>query len=629
MSNLHMHDQPMQSDSTRATGASSNRPLWADLVRLLDLTGFFNSDSQHESPFSKDPAYLRFFDSLAKALCRSAPRHTIVIRDRGVGERSVLMDFAQTLKGGKYPRLETLQIHMADFTLISPDQIPPAVQGFFECYFPQENTVVCVDGLATILSAANRLAYHRTLQYLSQTRCRIIGLLTEHEYQELLAPDVNAAELFSVLGLHEPEEAVAKQLLRHFSNGLERQYNLRIEDNAIGRSVALARNYILHERLPTKAIKILRSVCDDISFERATSPTIEAIVKESQIISKIAEISGISTHTLDGIGDGTDYGESLRQSIVGQEEAVNAVATELSLINAGFVDSGKPASVMFFMGQTGTGKTEMAKALARLYSSSKRLKTFTLGNFSEPHSVSGIIGVPPGYVGHDQGGRLINDLNADPYGVFLLDEADKAHPDVLQPFLNLFDEGWIYDQRGKKAYADRAIFVLTTNVGQRQMADMFRDGKSLDDITHVMKETLSKTKHSKSNRPVFSPEFLARLKRIVLFRPLDQIAMLGITKCTIGRLNSLWKEQRQKSLIIDPMIIDSIATKAYAANEKAQGREGGRIVRKLVSEHIEAPIQKAIASNPHDYRGASKVVVNYRNGRSNIDEITVVFSAVE
>ena len=98
---------------------------------------------------------------------------------------------------------------------------------------------------------------------------------------------------------------------------------------------------------------------------------------------------------------------------------------------------------MLFVGQTGTGKTEMAKALARLYSSSKRLKTFTLGNFSEPHSVSGLIGVPAGYVGHDQGGRLINDLNADPYSVFLLDEADKSHPDVMQPFLNLFDEGWI------------------------------------------------------------------------------------------------------------------------------------------------------------------------------------------
>ena len=103
--------------------------------------------------------------------------------------------------------------------------------------------------------------------------------------------------------------------------------------------------------------------------------------------------------------------------------------------------------------------------------------------------MSGIIGVPAGYVGHDQGGRLINDLNSDPYGVFLLDEADKAHPDVMQPFLNLFDEGWILDQRGTKAYADRAIFILTTNVGQRQIAELCKSGKSILEITATMKES--------------------------------------------------------------------------------------------------------------------------------------------
>src|ERR1700736_5605715 len=167
-------------------------------------------------------------------------------------------------------------------------------------------------------------------------------------------------------------------------------------------------------------------------------------------------------------------------------------------------DPSKPASVLLFLGQTGTGKTELAKALARFYSTSKRLKSYTLGNCVEPHSVATIIGVPPGYVGNDQGGRLVNELNADPYSVFLLDEADKAHPDVLQPFLNLFDEGWIYDQRGVKAFGDRAMFILTTNVGQRQISELCAQGKPIDEITWIMKESLSQIRHSKSNRPVFT-----------------------------------------------------------------------------------------------------------------------------
>src|SRR5260221_5477749 len=128
----------------------------------------------------------------------------------------------------------------------------------------------------------------------------------------------------------------------------------------------------------------------------------------------------------------------MRKAIIGQDHAERYVARELGLIKGGMTDPNKLASVIMFVGQTGMGKTEMAKALARFYSTSKRLKTYTLGNCVEPHSVATIIGVPPGYVGSDRGGRLVNELNADPYGVFLLDEADKAHPDVLQPFLKLF-----------------------------------------------------------------------------------------------------------------------------------------------------------------------------------------------
>jgi len=322
-------------------------------------------------------------------------------------------------------------------------------------------------------------------------------------------------------------------------------------------------------------------------------------------------MTGISEATISGIGEGVDYYKNLSEFIKGQDHAVKEVAMELGLINAGLVDKGKPASVMMFIGQTGTGKTEMAKALARFYSSSKRLKTFTLGNFSEPHSVSGIIGVPPGYVGHDQGGRLINELNSDPYGVFLLDEADKAHPDVMQPFLNLFDEGWIADQRGVKAHADRAIFILTTNVGQRQIADMCKNGKSIEEITATMKESLSRIRHTKSSRPVFTPEFLARVKRIVLFRSLDGDAMLEICRKIIKEIQNDWRHKRQKNLGVPDILIEAIGRKAHAIDERFQGKEGGRIVRKLIADVIESRIQTAIGTAMAAYQASNAVSVEY------------------
>ena len=334
-------------------------------------------------------------------------------------------------------------------------------------------------------------------------------------------------------------------------------------------------------------------------------------VTEADVVRKASQVTGIPEATLAGVGDAVDYHASFSNLIVGQDHVVREVAIELGLIKAGMVDPGKPASVIMFVGQTGTGKTEMAKALARFYSSSKRLKTFTLGNFSEPHSVSGIIGVPPGYVGHEQGGRLINESNSDPYGVFLLDEADKAHPDVMQPFLNLFDEGWVADQKGNKAYANRAIFILTTNVGQRQIADMCKSGKSVEEMTSIMKDSLSRIRHTKSNRPVFTAEFLARVKRIIVFRSLDQQAMQGICRLLIGQLLRDWPVKRQKMLLLPDDLLEVIARRAFEIDDQSQGREGGRIVRKLIADVIEAPIQAAIGAAPDMYRGCAEVVITF------------------
>jgi len=274
-------------------------------------------------------------------------------------------------------------------------------------------------------------------------------------------------------------------------------------------------------------------------------------------------------------------------------------------------DPTKPASVLLFLGQTGTGKTELAKALARFYSTSKRLKTYTLGNCVEAHSVSTIIGVPPGYVGHDQGGRLVNDLIADPYCVFLLDEADKAHPDVLQPFLNLFDEGWVCDQRGVRAYGNKSIFILTSNVGQRMIADLVQQQKTPQEIAARMKEALSQIRHSKSDRPVFTPEFLARIKRVIVFNPLDGEAMAGISRKLLAELAQSWEAKRSKRLEVPEALALYIGAQGHRLNEQSGSKEGGRIIRKLVSEWVESKLQREASQRPEEYKRCSAVALEF------------------
>ncbi len=462
------------------------------------------------------------------------------------------------------------------------------------------------------------------LSLLTRCRGRVIGIVTPHEYEEHVSGKADCQDLFSVVHLPEPQGEVAERLVRQFADGLQFQYGVRIEDEAIRRAITLTSNCILHERLPHKAVKVLRSLCDDNAYDRTQRGIVYFAIDEHDVVRKVAEFTGVPEATLAGVGEGIDYAHSLGESIVGQDHAVREVATELSLIKAGLVDAGKPASVMMFIGQTGTGKTELAKVLAKLYSPSRKLKTFTLGNYSEPHSVSGIIGVPAGYVGHDQGGRLVNELNADPYSVFLLDEADKAHPDVMQPFLNLFDEGWVCDQKGNKAYADRAIFILTTNVGQRQIADLCKQGKGDEEITSTMKATLARIRHPKSNRPVFTAEFLARVKRVIVFRSLDEPAMRGICQRLVAKMQDDWQAKRQKKLTIAPELVEAIGRRAYHLDQKSQGKEGGRIVRKLLADVLESRIQSAIAANPDQYKRCDSVCLTFSEptARADVDAAT-------
>lgn len=338
-----------------------------------------------------------------------------------------------------------------------------------------------------------------------------------------------------------------------------------------------------------------------------TAEFVPAALTSIDVIRVVSDISRVPVETLTGDIDDTDYEQILGTAVVGQDDAVAAVASELRLIKAGITDPGKPASVMLFCGLNGVGKTELAKRLAEIYSTSKRLQIYTMGNFVESHSISGIIGVPAGYVGHDQGGQLINDLNADPYGVFLLDEIEKSHPDVLKPFLNLFDEGWIVDQKGVKAYADRAIFILTSNAGYEAISQMHQDKRPMAEIVEHVKNALARVRNERSAQPVLSQAFLARIKRIQIFNPLNEGSMLGITRILLTRVQKTWLTHRGKTIAVSDELMQHIAAEGHAINVKSGGREGGRGIRRLIAELVEDRIQLAAIRSKHEYAHSSSI----------------------
>ena len=579
-----------------------------EIAASEDLTGAAEGGGR-AAGYAGLPEYAPVLERLARVLHRGGRRHAVLTAEPGVDAEMFLADFAGLASSGWMPFLADKQVIAVDARHTTPEESRDRLLAILASVAAHPDAVICLSGFETLLRSPQGTNRGPLLCALDSIRCRLIGLMRPDAYEELIAGDTELEEVFARVELPEPSPDAAPQIVKNYCRTLAAHFQVKIADETAALAAGLSSNYLLHERLPGKARKVLHQVCQDIDFERTQLGAGRSEVTADDVFTAVSQRSGVPEETLRGIAEKRDYQRSLREFIVGQDHAVKEIATELGLIKAGLVDDGKPASVMMFVGRTGTGKTEMAKALARFYSNTKRLRTYTPGNMVEPHSVSSIIGVPPGYVGHDRGGKIVQDLNSDPHCVFLLDEADKAHPDVLQPFLNLFDEGWVRDQRGVQAYANKAIFILTTNVGQRMIADMARQGKTPEEMAARMKETLAQIKHAKLNRPVFAPEFLARIKRVIVFQPLSHAAMHGICRKLLREMQQHWLARRDKQLAVDELLVESIGEEAHARNEKSDGKEGGRIVRKLPAEYLEAPVQAAVSDRPAAYTAAVRVRV--------------------
>lgn len=567
--------------------------------------------------------------ALARVLIRTDQRHALLTGNPGVGKTSVLYKFAESIRSSKFKFLQNHELLYLDVRNVGEQDSRPCLETILAAVTESHRTVLFIDDLSALFRTTQGRSNKPLVRaVLSRPNVSLVGTMSNWDYAELVGNDLLMMNQCARIELSEPDEQPLADLVAFVADRLCKPRNITLDRAVVGRAVALSSTFLLSEFQPAKTVNVIRRVIDELRFCDEQGLPLPESIEESAIVKVISEKTAIPENTIRGQGRCFDFRHALEEVVVGQDDAVRQVAMELELIAAGLNEAKKPASVMMFAGTTGVGKTELAKRIAELYSSSGRLQVYPMGNFTEPHSVSGIVGVPPGYVGHEDGGRLVNDLLADPYTVFLLDEAEKCHPNIWKPFLNLFDEGWIVDQRGRKAYADRAIFILTTNAGDRSISQLTRSGKNRDEIAEQVRKTLSRVRQERSSQPVFPPQFLSRMKRIIVFNPLSQEAMIEIAKRVVANVANRWRSARQKELVVADELIQWLGIHGNEKNEQVNGEEGGRIITKLVRECIEHRVLMKAMAEPESYSASTHIRVECsgESGGESIPGARVVFS---
>jgi len=538
---------------------------------------------------------------LVQTVARKKKSNCILTGGSGVGKTAIVQGLAKLIVEGHVPDLiKNKVIWELDMTKLVAGT---KYRGDFEermkllsdALIKEPNIILFVDEIHQIIGAGSTNgtmdAGNMLKPALNNGKLKVIGATTDEEYRKVFEKEAALARRFTKIVVDEPNTKDAKEVVASTLVAYEAFHDVTIRPEAADLAVDLSNQYLFNKKLPDKAFDIIDRAC---AYNRIL-PAEERldILSDDEIKAEVARLTGIPKEHLGKVEDKetstkhAEVREFLESTVFGQQVAIDSVVDSITVSMAGLKDPIKPIASYLFTGPTGVGKTELAKRLSQAMS--MKLCRYDMAEYQERHTVSKLIGSPPGYVGHGDGkagdGLLINQLEDNPNCVLLLDEVEKAHPDLMGVLLNLLDEGTLTSSTGKVVSAKNSIVIMTSNLGARDAA-----------ITSIgfNEETYNAKAVDDAVKNYFAPEFRNRLDGVVKFNSLTRNDMKRIVVKFLGELET-YVEGRHIVLKWGPELLAMLEDKGY------DPKMGARPCARLINESVKLPLAKYLLDHPKDY----------------------------
>ena len=572
-------------------------------------------------------------ERVIQILNRRQKNNPCLIGEPGVGKTAIAEGLAQRIVAGDVPfKLRSKEVYLLDLTALVAGtqfrgQFESRMKGLIEEIRKMGNVILVIDEVHNIVGAGDAEGSMNAANILkpalSRGEIQVIGATTFTEYRKHIEKDTALERRFQPVTVNEPNMEDTLKILKGIAHYYEQFHGVKIPEGILRQAVLLSERYITDRFLPDKAIDLIDEACSDLNLhdkninrrmelhreiedydkerellQGAEEPDFERLAELKSLTMKAQEeldalcAQGDPQLTMDNLARVielwtkipasriredefrrlSELDKRLKEHIVGQDEAIEAVAAAIRRNRVGISPKHKPVSFIF-VGPTGVGKTELVKQLAQdLFNSPDALIRLDMSEFMEKHSVSRIVGSPPGYVGYDEAGQLTEKIRRKPYAVILFDEIEKAHPDVMNVLLQILDDGEITDSHGRKVNFENTVIVMTSNAGSERKEGTVGFG-------HTVNEQ-NRNRAMKALGEFLRPEFLNRVDEVICFNRLDEKNFAGIAHIM---LDELQKSLEDKGLHFtwDEDVEDYLVKKSYSATY------GARNLRRTIQKELE------------------------------------------